>query len=552
MKIALVQLNFHVGNLTSNADKIKNAIAQAKFAGADLVVFSELSVCGYPPKDLLLNEGFISACEKTILDIASCCKGIAAIVGGPSRNKEIKGKPLFNTAFLLEDGKIIAEVHKSLIPNYDVFDEYRYFEPSEINGLIHYKGLKISLTICEDIWNQLPDTNGRYLYKYSPIDAIAKLHPDCIINISASPFSYTHPNERKKVCENVTIKCKAPLFYLNTLGANTDLIFDGGSIVMDNNSSIINEMEYFTEGMSVYELGTDKKVKVLKGSAPKAEHDPAEFIYHALVLGIKDYFGKNNIKGALLGLSGGIDSAVVLALAAEALGRQNVHAVMMPSRYTSQESLKDAAELVKNIGCTYETISIEAGFKALTDSLADSFKNMSADTTEENMQARLRGILLMAISNKKNYLLLNTSNKSELATGYGTLYGDMSGALSVIGDLYKTMVYKLANYINKVKPGTIPQNIITRPPSAELKPNQKDTDSLPEYSILDEILYNYIELEKPASDIIVRNASTEFIGKIIGMVNRNEYKRYQFAPILRISPKAFGTGRRMPVVGKYI
>jgi len=552
MKIALVQLNFHVGNLTSNADKIKNAIAQAKLAGADLVVFSELSVCGYPPKDLLLNEGFISACEKTILDIASYCKGIAAIVGGPARNKELKGKSLFNTAFLLEDGKIIAEVHKSLIPNYDVFDEYRYFEPSEINGLIHYKGLKIALTICEDIWNQLPDTNGRYLYKYSPIDAIAKLQPDCIINISASPFSYTHPNERKKVCENVTTKCKAPLFYLNTLGANTDLIFDGGSIVMDNNSSIINEMEYFTEGMSVYELGTDKKVKVLKGPAPKAEHDPAEFIYHALVLGIKDYFGKNNIKGALLGLSGGIDSAVVLALAAEALGRQNVHAVMMPSRYTSQESLRDADELVKNIGCTYETISIEAGFKALTDSLADSFKNMSADTTEENMQARLRGILLMAISNKKNYLLLNTSNKSELATGYGTLYGDMSGALSVIGDLYKTMVYKLANYINKVKPGTIPQNIITRPPSAELKPNQKDTDSLPEYYILDEILYNYIELEKPVSDIIVRNASTELIGKIIGLVNRNEYKRYQFAPILRISPKAFGTGRRMPVVGKYL
>jgi NAD+ synthase (glutamine-hydrolysing) len=552
MKIALVQLNFHVGNLTSNAEKIKNSIAQAKLACADLVVFSELSVCGYPPKDLLLHERFIKACEKTIVDIAKSCKGIAAIVGGPSRNKELKGKPLYNSAFLLKDGKVLEEVHKSLIPNYDVFDEYRYFEPSASNKLITYKGFKIALTICEDIWNQIPDKNGRWLYKQSPIENFAKLKPDCIINISASPFSYTHANERKKVCENVTKKCKAPLFYLNTLGANTDLIFDGGSMVMDGHSFIINEMEYFTEGMSLYELSAKKKVEFLSGKKHNVKHDPARFIHDALVLGLRDYFGKNNLKGAILGLSGGIDSAVVLALAVEALGKENVHAVMMPSQYTSEQSLADAASIVKNIGCSYESISIQQGIKALTESLAPSFRSKPADVTEENLQARLRSVLLMALSNKMGYLLLNTSNKSELATGYGTLYGDMSGALSVIGDLYKTMVYKLAHYINSIKPGLIPENIITRPPSAELKPNQKDTDSLPEYGILDAILYYYIEEEKSANDIKVKAADKALIDKIVSMVNRNEYKRQQFAPILRISPKAFGTGRRMPIVAKYL
>jgi NAD+ synthase (glutamine-hydrolysing) len=552
MKIALAQINFHVGNIPENTRKIKESVAQAKQAGADLVVFSELSVCGYPPKDLLLQEGFINACEKTVLDIASACKGIGAIVGGPARNKDKKGKPLYNSAFLLEDGKIVAEAHKSLIPNYDVFDEYRYFEPAFKNDIINYKGIKLALTICEDIWCQFPDLHGRYLYKNSPIENFSKLNPDCVINISASPFSYIHARERRKVCESVTKSCKAPLFYLNTLGANTDLIFDGGSIVMDADSKLVNEMDTFTEGLSIYEFSSGKKVNIIKGKHNEPINDPTKLIHDALVLGIRDYFGKNKITQATLGLSGGIDSAVVLALAAEALGKENIHAVVMPSRYTSQESLTDAGQLIKNVGCTHETISIEPGFKALTESLAATFKNKAPDVTEENMQSRVRGILLMAISNKMGYLLLNTSNKSELATGYGTLYGDMAGALSVIGDLYKTMVYKLANYINSLKPNYIPQNIITRPPTAELKADQKDSDTLPEYDILDKILYHYIELEKSASEIELEGIDKVLIEKIVAMVNRNEYKRKQFAPILRISPKAFGPGRRMPIVAKYI
>ena len=551
MKIALAQLNFHVGNLSSNVSKIKDNIASAKLTGADVVVFSELAVCGYPPKDLLFHNAFIDACYNSILDIAKACKGIAAIVGGPARNTDKRGKPLYNSAFLLSEGAILAEVHKSLIPNYDVFDEYRYFEPAESNVAINYKGFKIALTICEDIWNSIPDSNGRDLYKHSPIDSLSASEPHCVINISASPFSYTHANQRKKVCENVTKKCKAPLFYLNTLGANTDLIFDGGSIVMGSDSTIINELDYFKEGLSIYELGLDKTVKVLNGPTHQVEQNPIKFIYEALVLGVLDYFQKNNLTKAVLGLSGGIDSALVLALAAEALGGKNIHSLVLPSRYTSQESLDDAAQLIKNIGCTYETISIEPGFNALTESLTKTFANKATDVTEENMQSRLRGIILMAVSNKMGSLLLNTSNKSELATGYGTLYGDMSGAIGVIGDLYKTQVYELANYINSIKPGLIPENIITRAPSAELKPNQKDTDSLPEYDILDKILFQYIEEHKSPVEISVTGADENLVKKIVAMVNRNEYKRNQLAPVLRISPKAFGTGRRMPIVAKY-
>jgi len=551
MKIALAQLNFHVGNLASNTGKIKECIAEAKQAGVDLVIFSELAVCGYPPKDLLFHDGFINACEKSVKEIASACIGIGAIVGAPVRNKDKRGKALYNAALLLEDGKIVAEIHKSLIPNYDVFDEYRYFEPSDKNELVEYKGFKLAITICEDIWCQIPDSRGRHLYKNSPVEKFSKLQPDCIINISASPFSYIHAKEREQVCTGVAQSCKAPIFYLNTIGANTDLIFEGGSIVMDSNSKVIDRMENFKEGLSVYALAVDKKITIIKGGKNIPEADPARLIHDALVLGIKDYFGKNNLSKAVLGLSGGIDSAVVLALAAEALGKDNVHAIMLPSQYTSKESLKDAADLVKNIGCSYETISIEPSFNALTKSLGETFKNMPADVTEENMQARVRSIILMAVSNKMGNLLLNTSNKSELATGYGTLYGDMSGALSVIGDLYKTMVYTLAEYINTVTPNLIPKNIITKAPTAELKPNQKDSDSLPEYELLDKILYNYIELEKSADEIKIDGADKALISKVVAMVNRNEYKRNQFAPILRISPKAFGTGRRMPIVAKY-
>ncbi|MGP8214349.1 MAG: NAD+ synthase [Bacteroidia bacterium] len=559
MKIALAQFNYHVGNLTSNVAKIKDGILRAKKEEAELVVFSELSVCGYPPKDLLQHNGFISACEKAVLEIANECRGIAAIIGAPARNPH-KGRALYNSAFFLADGKILAQVNKTLLPFYDVFDEYRYFEPASENELVEYKGFKIAIIICEDLWNELPRKN-RFFYKHSPLETLCTPDTNCIINISASPFSYIHRDERRQLFNTTTSRYKLPLFYINALGANTDLIFDGGSLVMDNKSSVVDEMNYFSEDLSFFELNVDKTVKAIAPPARKRPAENIECIYEALVLGIRDYFQKNNLTDAVLGLSGGIDSALVLVLAAEALGNKNVHAMVLPSRYTSEESLRDAAELIVNIGCHHETISIEPGVIAANKSLSKAFAGRKPDITEENIQSRMRSLLLMAVSNKFGYLLLNTSNKSELATGYGTLYGDMSGALAVIGDVYKTQVFELARYINSkgiksyapaINAPTIPEDIITRPPTAELKPDQKDTDTLPEYAILDKILYQYIEMELSASDIKVEGASADLIEKIVAMVNRNEYKRQQAPPVLRISPKAFGAGRKMPIVGKYL
>jgi NAD+ synthase (glutamine-hydrolysing) len=550
MKIALAQFNYHVGNLPSNVAKIKNGILHAKNEGADLIVFSELSICGYPPKDLLQHDGFIRACDAAVIDIAHECKGIAAIIGAPTRNPH-KGRAVHNSALFLADGKIKAQVNKTLLPFYDVFDEYRYFEPATENDLIEYKGFKIALTVCEDSWNELPRRN-RFYYKHTPFETLCTPDTTCIINIAASPFSYIHAEERIQMMQAATSKYKLPFFYVNALGANTDLIFDGGSAVMDNKDNVIDEMSYFTEDISYYELAADKSVKAITPHTKNKAQEPIERIYHALVLGIRDYFQKNNLSSAILGLSGGLDSALVLALAAEALGNKNVHALVLPSRYTSEESLNDANQLIKNIGCPHETISIEPGITAAYDSLSSAFKGKQADIAEENIQSRMRGLLLMAMSNKFGYLLLNTSNKSELATGYGTLYGDMSGAISVLGDVYKTQAFELARYINKIKPNTIPENIITKPPTAELKYNQKDTDSLPEYDLLDKILYQYIEMELSPTDIKVHGASKELVEKIVSMVNRNEYKRLQAPPILRVSPKAFGVGRKMPIVAKYL
>ena len=551
MKIALAQYNYHVGNLPANVAKIKVGIARAKREGADIVVFSELSLCGYPPKDLLLHNGFIQACEDAINELAKECKGLAAIVGAPARNLKDKGKSLFNSAFFLADGKILAQVNKTLLPFYDVFDEYRYFEPAEENELIDFKGFKIALTVCEDVWNERPQ-NDRYLYKRSSLETLCTSKTNCIINIAASPFSYIHPEERKQMFETATAHYKLPLFYVNALGANTDLIFDGGSMVIASTDGVIDELNYCKEDFAVYELSSDNLVRPINPVKRKKTVNHTERIYNALILGIRDYFQKNNLSSALLGLSGGIDSALVLVLAAEALGSKNVHAVMLPSKYTSQESLDDATALVKNTGCNYELISIEHGVNAVNTSLTKAFADKQTDITEENIQSRMRAVLLMAISNKMGYLLLNTSNKSELATGYGTLYGDMSGALSVLGDVYKTQVYELAKYINTIKPGTIPSNIITRPPTAELRHDQKDSDSLPEYDLLDKVLYEYIEMEKSPIDIKVKGADAALIKRITDMVNRNEFKRQQAPPILRVSPKAFGSGRRMPIVAKYL
>jgi NAD+ synthase (glutamine-hydrolysing) len=544
MKIALAQLNYHIGNFEANTHKIIDAIAQARQQGADLVVFAELSVCGYPPRDLLELDSFIDQCEVAAQQIAEASKGIACIVGLPTRNPEIKGKDLYNSAYFMEDGKIKAQINKALLPNYDVFDEYRYFEPSVSTSCIDFKGHKIALTICEDLWN----VNDNPLYVAEPMEQLSQEKPDLMINIAASPFAYNHDEERLQVLGDNCRKYQLPLFYVNQIGAQTEIIFDGGSLVFNEKGEVLDKLPYFSEAIRYYEF-EGKAVKGLQVQNVERQTD-IEQIHQALILGIRDYFQKSGFSKAILGLSGGIDSAVVCALAAEALGSENVMAVLMPSEYSTDHSIKDAMDLVQNLGCKHEIIPIKAAAKTFDEMLKPVFKDLPFNIAEENIQSRSRAIVVMAMSNKFGYILLNTSNKSECAVGYGTLYGDMAGAISVLGDVYKTQVFQLARYINREKE-IIPINSIVKPPSAELRPGQKDSDSLPEYDLLDQILYQYIELKNGPDIIIAQGFDEALVRKTIKMVNAAEFKRYQTPPILRVSPKAFGMGRRMPIVGKY-
>ena len=545
MKIALAQLNYHIGNFEANSEKIISNIQFAKDKGADLVVFAELAVCGYPPRDFLEFDDFISLCESTAKDIAKHCTGIACIIGLPIRNDVLQGKDLFNAAYFIEDGKVKAITKKALLPTYDVFDEYRYFEPSTAFKCIDFKGKKIALTICEDLWN----INDNPLYVSNPMDELIKEQPDVMINIAASPFSYTHDDERIKVLSDNAKKYHLPVFYVNQVGAQTEIIFDGGSMVFDADGEMKAEMKYFEEDLQVFDLA---EVENVRNKYPQAERlTDIEQIHDALILGIRDYFQKSGFSKAVLGLSGGIDSAVVCALACRALGAENVMAVLMPSKFSSDHSVQDALDLANNIGCMHEIVPIKDAAEAFDAMLAPAFKGLPFNLTEENIQARIRGTVVMAMSNKFGYILLNTSNKSECAVGYGTLYGDMCGAIGVIGDVYKTQVFQLAKYINKDKE-IIPINTIVKPPSAELRPDQKDSDSLPEYDILDRILYQHIELKQGSAALIAKGFDEALVRRILKMVNVAEFKRYQTPPILRVSPKAFGMGRRMPIVGKYL
>jgi NAD+ synthase (glutamine-hydrolysing) len=544
VKIALAQLNYHIGNFEDNERKVIDSIRKAKKLNANLVVFAELAITGYPPRDFLEFDDFINKCEDSIHRIAKECIGVAAIIGSPSKNPEIKGKDLYNSAYFLSEGKIISRHSKSLLPNYDVFDEYRYFEPNTEYKVASIKGQKLAITICEDLWNIGDDL----LYRSNPMDELFKQKPDIIINIAASPFHYGQAELRKKkLLENVA-KYKLPLFYVNHVGAQTELLFDGGSLVINSSEKIVDELTYFYEDFRIYDLDEIEKVK---DSPVKDTPSKIALIHDALVMGINNYFGKLGFKKAILGLSGGIDSAVTLVLAAEALGKENVRSVLMPSPYTSDHSITDAEKLVQNLGSPCDIIPINDSFQVMNATLKPVFKDLPADITEENIQARLRGAILMALSNKFGSILLNTSNKSEAAVGYGTLYGDMNGGLSVLGDIYKIEVFELARYINRERE-IIPENTIIKPPSAELRPDQKDSDSLPDYEILDKILYQYIEHRKGPSDLIRMGFDEATVYKVLKMVNTNEYKRYQTPPILRVSPKAFGMGRRMPIVGKYL
>jgi NAD+ synthase (glutamine-hydrolysing) len=610
MKIALAQQNYHIGNFEENTRKIIDAIRQAKAAGADLVIFSELCVCGYPPRDFLEFEDFIAKCYASVDLIRVEADTIGVIVGAPARNMAGKGKDLFNAAWLLHEKEIKGVAHKTCLPTYDVFDEYRYFEPADEWKVIPFKGKKIALTICEDIWN----LGDNPLYRICPMDQMIGQGPDLIVNISASPFDYDHDEDRKEVVRQNVLKYKLPLYYCNAVGSQTEIVFDGGSLVYDGKGKLIREMKYFEEDWAVIDLPAPVpplfeeilpgfsipihqdesreelsvptgRLKATGGTEPEGaiavgneSAEPAVFdkemrvsklkdpekvieylvnmenireIHQALILGIRDYFSKMGFKKAILGSSGGIDSAVTLALACEALGKENVRAILLPSPYSTGHSVSDAEQLSRNLGNPYDIIPIREVYESLLHTLEPIFKGSSFGLAEENLQSRTRGNLLMGIANKYGYILLNTSNKSELSTGYGTLYGDMAGGLSVLGDVYKIQVYALARYINR-DGEIIPVHILEKAPSAELRPDQKDSDSLPEYELLDKVLYQYIERRQGPKEIIAMGIDEALVKRVLRLVNANEYKRNQFCPIIRVSCKAFGVGRRVPIVGKYL
>jgi NAD+ synthase (glutamine-hydrolysing) len=568
MKIALAQLNYRVGDFENNVSQITETIEKAKSRQADLVVFAELSVCGYPPRDFLEFDDFIRRCHEAVISISRHCMGIAAIVGSPSANPAPKGKPLYNTAYFLADGNILAKVHKTLLPNYDVFDEYRYFEPNRLPfSVVEYLGHRFALTICEDLWNISDDP----LYIRNPMDELAKLNPDAIINIAASPFNYLQQEIRRDILVRNALSYELPVIYVNQVGGQTELIFDGGSMAVSSKGEVVAALKDFEEDFLIFESHKVIKSQSFRSASdilPSAlqpsstfsdiqlfkssnSPDAIRLIHAALVLGIRDYFGKMGFSKAILGLSGGIDSAVTMALAVSALGNKNVRAILLPSQFSSDHSIADAVSLAKNLDVAYDVIPITEAFHSCEKTLQPQFAGLPFNLAEENIQARIRAVILMALSNKFGYILLNTSNKSEAAVGYGTLYGDMCGGLSVLGDVYKTQVYELARFINKDEE-VIPRNSILKPPSAELRPDQKDSDSLPDYDILDQVLFRYIEQRTGPAELISQGFDEDVVKRVLKLVNTNEYKRYQTPPILRVSPKAFGMGRRMPIVGKYL
>jgi len=535
LRIALAQLNLLVGDVAGNVIKIADAIARARDElQADVIVLPELTLSAYPPEDLLLRPGLHRQVLRGLETLKRGVKGIDVVVGYPDPGPE----GLFNSASLIRDGAIIATYHKQHLPNYSVFDEKRYFQSGREAVVVDIRGVPVALTICEDLWQPGPMLQAQA--------AGARM----MLNLNASPFHAFKGGEREAVLRQRLAEAPMPIVYVNQVGGQDELVFDGESFVMAADGQVVMRGRPFVEELYTadFEIGTTG-VKPLPGVMH--EHlVQAESVYRALVLGVRDYIEKNGFQGAVIGLSGGVDSALTLAIAVDALGAERVEAVMMPSRYTAAMSIEDARAEADTLGVEYHVIPIEPAFQAFLDSLQHEFAGTEEDTTEENIQARCRGVILMAISNKKRKILLTIGNKSEMAVGYATLYGDMAGGYAPIKDLPKTMVYALARYRNAVAP-VIPQRVLERPPSAELKPDQKDQDSLPPYDILDPILEMYVEQDKSSEDIVAAGFDTETVMRVVAMVNRNEYKRRQAPPGVRVTRRAFGRDRRYPITSGY-
>lgn len=543
MKIALAQINPTIGDIAGNSAKVIDVIERATGCGAELVVFPELTIIGYPPKDLLLKRGFIDDNIAALNDIARHCTACAALVGYADRHEAAQGLALHNAAALLAGGKVAARYYKQLLPTYDVFDESRYFEPAASQQVVEFNGQRLGLTICEDVWNE-PTGRGRSLYHARPFGDLAQAGVDLILNMSASPFVVDKHAFR---CELFGQQCRQhglAMVYVNQVGGNDDLVFDGCSCAFDSRGKLIAQAKSFDEDLLLLDFEQPSETRIEAVSTGVAS------IHDALVLGLRDYVRKCGFETVVLGLSGGIDSAVTAALATTALGADKVTGVALPSRYSSDHSVADAERLAKNLGIRLLTIPIELVHRAMEETLADCFAGREADVTEENIQARARGNILMALSNKFGHLLLATGNKSEVAVGYCTLYGDMAGGLAVISDVPKTMVYELARYINH-SGEVIPAATITKPPSAELRPDQIDQDSLPPYDVLDQIVQRYVEQDQSVGEIVGAGIDEETVTRVIGLIDRNEYKRRQAAPGLKVTGRAFGFGRRMPIAQRY-
>ncbi len=538
MKILLAQINTRVGDLKGNSQKIIETLAKAKLQSVDLVIFPELAITGYPPEDLVEKKYFVQKNLEALQSILPHTRGLGAIIGFVSLNPQPEGHSVFNSAAFIDDGKLIGVQHKSLLPNYDVFDEMRHFEPSKTKTLFNFRGKKIGVSICEDSWNDKDFWKHR-LYTNDPIEELVHQGADLLINISASPFHVQKSKLRLEMFRTMTKKYLKPSIFVNLVGGNDSLVFDGCSFVLDGQGNLLAKGKSCEEDLIIVDLDSPQS------TTPWETSDLSE-IYDALVLGTRDYLHKCGFTKALIGLSGGIDSALVAKIAIDSIGPDHVIGVSMPSRFSSGHSRDDARELAQNLGIDYRVIPIETVFAAYLGELTPQFENRPADTTEENIQARIRGNYLMALSNKLNAMVLTTGNKSELAVGYCTIYGDMCGGLAVISDIPKTMVYELARRINQDRI-IIPTNTLVKAPSAELRPDQTDQDSLPPYVILDAILKAYVEELKEEDELITQGFDPDLVRRILKLVDRNEYKRRQAAPGLRVTTKAFGYGRRLPI-----